>query len=241
VLALGETGLGRRQHIALARNPHEAPARMRILVETSPGAIVTIDERGFSELANRAALELTAPKGGALIQQPIAALLPELHHALRGEEGPQFRPSMQCRGHRGNGESFPAEVWFSTYKEGPTPKPAAIIADVTEEQTVPAGSGSAMAAQRERPAVPGRVGQLRSVTTTTFATPGNTLACLRISTSQEDRLMRSLTGASPEVRVAYGFPLADTLRRSSAFAAAPRSKPCRHGTWPDDASRAALR
>ena len=40
---------------------------------------------------------------------------------------------MQCRGHRGTGESFTADVWFSTYKEGGKPKLAAIIADVTED------------------------------------------------------------------------------------------------------------
>ncbi|PYT27570.1 MAG: hypothetical protein DMG57_17950 [Acidobacteria bacterium] len=43
---------------------------------------------------------------------------------------------MQCRGHRGNGEDFTADVWFSTYKEGPTPKLAAIIAIVNEEDVV---------------------------------------------------------------------------------------------------------
>jgi DNA-binding CsgD family transcriptional regulator len=79
-------------------------------------------------------MELMTPRDGALIGQPIAAFLPDLHHALRPEEGPQFRTSMQCRGHRGNGESFLAEVWFSSYKEGASPKLAAIIADVTEEQ-----------------------------------------------------------------------------------------------------------
>jgi DNA-binding NarL/FixJ family response regulator len=62
---------------------------------------------------------------------------------LRFEEGPQFRTSMQCRGHQGNGESFPAEVWFSSYKEGPTPKLAAIIADVTEERGGATESGPA--------------------------------------------------------------------------------------------------
>jgi PAS domain S-box-containing protein len=103
------------------------------LVETSPAAIVTVDERGFIELANRAAAELIAPRDGHLIGNPIAAFLPELHHALRWEEGPQFRTSMQCWAHRGNGESFMAEVWFSTYKEGTRPKLAAIIADVTDE------------------------------------------------------------------------------------------------------------
>jgi two-component system, LuxR family, sensor kinase FixL len=152
-LALCGCGLLTSEVLRNRRLSLEAQERMRVLVETSPAAIVTIDERGFIELANRAALDLMAPKGGVLIQQPIAAFLPELHHALRWEEGPQFRTSMQCRGHRGNGESFLAEVWFSTYKEGPTPKLAAIIADVTEEQTVPAGSGSAMAAQRERPSL----------------------------------------------------------------------------------------
>jgi DNA-binding NarL/FixJ family response regulator len=44
---------------------------------------------------------------------------------------------MQCRGHRGNGESFTADVWFSTYKEGLKPRIAAIIADVTEEAIHP--------------------------------------------------------------------------------------------------------
>jgi DNA-binding NarL/FixJ family response regulator len=40
---------------------------------------------------------------------------------------------MQCQGYRGNGETFTADLWFSTYWEGLSPKLAAIIADVTEE------------------------------------------------------------------------------------------------------------
>jgi PAS domain S-box-containing protein len=125
--------------------------RLRVLVETSPAAIVTVDEHGFIELANQAATELMVPRDGKLIGQPIAAFLPELHHALRWEEGPQFRTSMQCRGHRGNGESFLADVWFSSYKEGPSPKIAAIIADVTEEWGGAAKSESAAASvQMER-------------------------------------------------------------------------------------------
>jgi len=131
--------------------------RLRVLVETSPAAIVTVDERGFIELANQAAAELMAPRNGQLIGQPIAAFLPELHHALRWEEGPQFRTSMQCRGHRGNGESFLADVWFSSYKEGQTPKLAAIIADVTEERSVTAeASTSDVSSHQERTALNNR-------------------------------------------------------------------------------------
>jgi two-component system sensor kinase FixL len=111
----------------------EAQERLRILVETSPAAILTIDERGFIELANAASTELFAPREGSLVGHPVAAFLPELHHALRREEGPQFRTSMRCRGHRDSGEAFLADVWFSTYKEGAAPKLAAIIGEIVEE------------------------------------------------------------------------------------------------------------
>jgi PAS domain S-box-containing protein len=132
-LALGGCGLfiaelGRNRRLTL-----EGQARLKALVETSPAAIVTVDEHGFIELANHAAVELLVPRDGKLVGNPISAFLPELHHALRWEEAPQFRATMQCRGHRGNGESFTADVWFSTYKEGHTHKLAAIVADVTEE------------------------------------------------------------------------------------------------------------
>src|ERR1700686_5398755 len=132
-LALAGCGLFVGELLRNRRLSLEAQERLRVLVETSPAAIVTVDERGFIELANRAATELIVPRDGRLIGNPIAAFLPELHHALRWEEGPQFRTSMQCRGHRGKGESFLADVWFSTYKEGTRPKVAAIIADVTDE------------------------------------------------------------------------------------------------------------
>src|SRR5271154_3231877 len=121
-LALCGCGLLTSEVLRNRRLNIESQERIRILVETSPAAIVTVDERGFIELANRAAVQLMAPQDGELIGQPIAPFLPELHHALRWEEGPQFRTSMQCRGHRGRGESFLAEVWFSTYKEGARPK-----------------------------------------------------------------------------------------------------------------------
>lgn len=132
-LALVGCGLFVGELVNNRRLTLEAQERLRILVETSPAAIVTINERGLIELANRAAAELLAPHDAQLIDHPIAAFLPELHHALRREEGPQFRASMQCRGHRDNGESFTAHVWFSTYKEIARPKLAAIIAEITEE------------------------------------------------------------------------------------------------------------
>jgi PAS domain S-box-containing protein len=149
-LALAGCGLFVGELIRNRRLSTEGEARLKALVETSPAAIVTVDGRGFIELANRAAVDLMAPRDGHLIGNPIAAFLPELHHALRWEEAPQFRASMQCRGHRGNGDTFTADVWFSTYKEGATPKVAAIIADVTEESEE-ASPNSSTPEQRDLP------------------------------------------------------------------------------------------
>ncbi|HYA17095.1 MAG TPA: LuxR C-terminal-related transcriptional regulator [Bryobacteraceae bacterium] len=135
-LFVAELVRNRRMSVEAQEASAKAQERLRALVETSPAAIVTVDERGFVELANRAAVDLMAPRDGNLVGTPIAAFLPELHHALRWEEAPQFRASMQCQGHRGNGETFTADVWFSTYKEGVTPKLAAIIGDVSDDTAV---------------------------------------------------------------------------------------------------------
>jgi PAS domain S-box-containing protein len=151
-LALVGCGLFVAELVRNRRLTIEAQDRLKALVETSPAAIVTVDERGFIELANHASVELLAPRDRRLVGSPISAFLPELHHALRWEEAPQFRATMQCRGHRGNGESFTADVWFSTYKEGLAPKLAAIIADVTED-TAAADSISADSDHRARTAI----------------------------------------------------------------------------------------
>ena len=66
---------------------------------------------------------------------------------------------MQCRGHRGSGETFLADVWFSSYKDGAKPKLAAIIADVSEEQAHPSAGSSSNSVetdQRERAALSNR-------------------------------------------------------------------------------------
>jgi two-component system sensor kinase FixL len=147
-LALIGCGLFVAELILNRRISAEAQEKLRALVETSPAAIVTVDEHGSIEVANRAALELMAPRDGNLRGAPIAAFLPELHHALRWEEAPQFRASMQCFGHRGNGEAFSAEVWFSTYKEGQRPKVAAII--VENSESPPPSEGHARTALNPR-------------------------------------------------------------------------------------------
>ncbi len=104
--------------------------RMHVLIEGGPVAIVSVDDRGIIELANPAAVELLAPRNLHLIGCPVAGFLPPLHHALRREDGPQFRTSIQCRGYRDNGQSFLARVWLSGSRDGRVPRLAAIITDI---------------------------------------------------------------------------------------------------------------
>ena len=132
-LALAGCGLFVAELVRNRRLTLEGQERLRALVETSPAAIVTVDERGFIELANQAAVELMAPGTETDWQSRSRRSCRSCTMHCAGRKPPRFRASMQCRGHRGNGESFTADVWFSTYKEGTTPKLAAIIADVTEE------------------------------------------------------------------------------------------------------------
>ena len=66
-LALAGCGLFVGELVRNRRLSLESQARLKALVETSPAAIVTVDERGLIELANRAAVELMAPRNGRSI------------------------------------------------------------------------------------------------------------------------------------------------------------------------------
>ncbi len=60
-LALGGCGLFVGELVRNRRLALQTQERLKALVETSPAAIVTVGEKGFIEIANRAALELLAP------------------------------------------------------------------------------------------------------------------------------------------------------------------------------------
>src|SRR5580658_9247558 len=71
-LALAGCGLFFAELIRNRRLTMQAEARLKALVETSPAAIVTVDENGLIELANRSAVDLMAPREGKLAGAPVA-------------------------------------------------------------------------------------------------------------------------------------------------------------------------
>ena len=111
----------------------EAEEQLRILVESSPAAIVTIDASGQILLANEAAKNLFAPGDSSIAGQSIAEFLPALQNAVQTQRSRQFHTELRCRGKRRNGEAFLAAVWFSTYTTSPGPRLAAIIVDLSED------------------------------------------------------------------------------------------------------------
>jgi DNA-binding CsgD family transcriptional regulator len=150
ILALAGCGLFVSELVRNRRITQETETRLRALVGTSPAAILIVDQSGFIELGNQSAADLLEPRNGELAGCPVAAFLPELHHALRWEEAPQFRSSLRCNGRRGNEESFTADVWLSTWKHGAERKLAAIIVNVEEECAAPVASVGAQIAVNDR-------------------------------------------------------------------------------------------
>jgi two-component system, LuxR family, sensor kinase FixL len=111
----------------------EVEEQLRVLVESSPLAIVIIDSNGRILLANEAGLALLSPGGSSLVGEPIEEFLPALQAALQTKPSRQFRTELRCRAKRQNGEIFLAAVWFSTYATTQGSRLAAIIVDLSEE------------------------------------------------------------------------------------------------------------
>jgi two-component system, LuxR family, sensor kinase FixL len=111
----------------------EAEDQLRILVDSSPAAIVTIESSGRILLANNAAENLFGSEDTPIVGESIAQFLPALESAVRTQRSAPFRTELRCRGRRKNGEAFLGAVWFSTYNTSQGPRLAAIIVDLSED------------------------------------------------------------------------------------------------------------
>ena len=113
----------------------EAEQQLSVLVESSPAAILTLNQNGLILASNRAAKSLfLIPDAESLEGRQISKYLPLLADALRLESGPEaFRTAAQCHGRRDNGEIFVADTWFSSYMTSEGTRLAAIVVDSSEE------------------------------------------------------------------------------------------------------------
>ena len=111
----------------------EAEEQLRMLVASSPAAILTLGSAGEILLANEAAHELLGAKGVDLKGQQIENFIPALSSALRHGQSRLYRTALQCRARRADGEAFLAGTWFSTYNAESGNRLAAIVVDLSEE------------------------------------------------------------------------------------------------------------
>jgi two-component system, LuxR family, sensor kinase FixL len=112
----------------------EAEEQLRILIESSPAAIVTADADGRVLMANEAAHRLLALPQGELPGKMIHRYLPSLTNVSRHEASQQyFRSVMQARGQRNDGETFLADICFSTYRTNAGSRLTAMVLDSSEE------------------------------------------------------------------------------------------------------------
>lgn len=114
---------------------HSAEEQLKLLVESSPAAILTVDGKGIVLAANNAANAMFAMREAQnLLGKDIQSYLPVLSDALHFQIGPEaFRTAAQCQGRRENGDIFLAHTWFSSYLASEGPRLAAIVVDSSEE------------------------------------------------------------------------------------------------------------
>lgn len=111
-----------------------AEEQLRVLIESSPAAIVTTDSEGFVLMANEATHRMLALPSGSLPGRSIHRYFPSLSNISRRDTGQQlFRAVMQSRGQREDGEVFLADICFSTYRTDTESRMAAMILDASEE------------------------------------------------------------------------------------------------------------
>lgn len=141
-LFVGEVSRNRRAiveaytKLKIERNMRQqAEEQLRLLAESSPAAMLTINARGEVLSANRAAHEMLglAPPD-ALIGRQIQEHVPVFAGALRMSTGSSFmRASSAGWARKVNGVSFPVASWFSTYGADQDRRLAGIMVDMSEE------------------------------------------------------------------------------------------------------------
>jgi len=112
----------------------EAEEQLRVLVESSPAAILIADAAGSVLMANEAAYRMFGVAPDALPGKSVHSYLPSLRNISVPEVSRQFfRTVMQAHGRRENGENFLADICFSTYRTGVGLRLATLVLDASEE------------------------------------------------------------------------------------------------------------
>lgn len=110
-----------------------AEEQLRVLVETSPAAILLANQSGQIVLFNRAAETMLAPDENGLHGRNIREFLPSLSGLQEQAATTYFRSAIECPAFRGEDEIFQTQVLFSTFDISGGRYLAAILFDISEQ------------------------------------------------------------------------------------------------------------
>jgi PAS domain S-box-containing protein len=142
----------------------EAEEQLRILIESSPVAILTADQDGFVLMANDAAHRMLVVPQGQLRGRLLYRYLPALTNITMHDPSQQLlRAVMQARGQRDDGEAFLADICFSTYQTNAGTRLAAMVLDASEDLRAQEVSGLQQLLSGSRIAVGAVFHEIRNV------------------------------------------------------------------------------
>jgi two-component system, LuxR family, sensor kinase FixL len=112
----------------------DAEEQLKVLIESSPVAVVTADASGRVLMGNEAAHRMLNVPAEGLTGKEIHRYFPALTNiAMPDVPTHLLRAVMQARGQREDGESFLADICFSTYRTSAGTRLAAMVLDASEQ------------------------------------------------------------------------------------------------------------
>jgi PAS domain S-box-containing protein len=142
----------------------EAEEQLRILIDSSPVAVVTADSAGVVLMANGAAARLLGVTHGDLAGRVIYKYLPALTNvSMKDDSEHHLRAVMQARGQREDGEVFLADICFSTYRTNVGTRLTAMVMDASEDLRTHEVSGLHQLLEGSRIAVSALSHEIRNV------------------------------------------------------------------------------
>lgn len=173
----------------------EAEEQLSVLIESSPAAIVTTDTDGTVLMANQAAHSMLGVPQGELPGRVIYRYLPSLTNVSRHEASQHFRTVMQARGQRDDGETFLADICFSTYRTNAGSRLAAMVLDASEEFRTHEVSGLHQLLAGSRIAIGAVSHEIRNVSGAIAAVHQNLAHCGSLSGNKDFEALGNLVAA----------------------------------------------
>ena len=171
----------------------EAEQQLKVLIDSSPLAIVTADSEGCVLMANEATQRMLGVPLGELAGRSIYKYLPALTNISMHDSAQQHLCAvMQARGQREDGEAFLADICFSTYKTSAGTRLAAMVLDGSDDLRAHEESGLHQLLEGSRIAVGAMSHEIRNICSAIGAVHQNLKRSQALEASKDFEALGSL-------------------------------------------------